>query len=262
MTELVAAVISANFVRNYAYRYIPFYLPLVEARTAARGRHQHSTRKQESPKVQDILERFEFRDQVPRLAKADALGAEPDMLRGTFVVKIDGSPAVVEYEPESNLREPEAEYVTKPRIYVDTSVFGGCEDEEFREESLQFFEAFRCGAATLVFSEVTERELKKAPPSVREIIKQIPKAHFETLPESEQALSLAKAYIEAEALGPAHFADALHVAIASIGEVDVIASWNFKHMVRSGRVQAYNRVNERHGHPNIDIQFPEDISHG
>ncbi|MYA67862.1 MAG: type II toxin-antitoxin system VapC family toxin [Gammaproteobacteria bacterium] len=177
-----------------------------------------------------------------------------DMLAKTGM----GSPILL---PGMVLREPEAEYAARLRIYVDTSVFGGCEDEKFQEESLQLFEAFYCGTATLVYSEVTERELKNAPLSVRAIIKRIPEAHFETLPETEQAHSLAKAYIEAGAVGPKHFNDALHVAIASIGEVDVIASWNFKHLVRPGRVQAYNVVNERRGHPKIDIQFPEDISY-
>ena len=280
---------------------------------------------------------------APRIIrKIHKRGTEPDMLRGLFVAMIDGNPAVVEYEPDADLRdteqiplkeeggieaflhrevlpyakdawyksesvkigyeisfnryfykptplrtldeiradilalqaeadsllpdfilrEPKAEYVVKPRIYVDTSVFGGCEEEIFREESLRLIEAFHRGEATLVFSEVVERELRKAPSNVRAVRERIPEAHIETLPESEQALNLAKAYIDTGAVGPAHFNDALHVAIASIGAVDAIASWNFKHMVRSGRVQAYNRVNESHGHPNIDIRFPEDFRHG
>ena len=31
----------------------------------------------------------------------------------------------------------------KPRIYTDTSVLGGCEDDEFREPSSRMLEAFR-----------------------------------------------------------------------------------------------------------------------
>ncbi len=38
-------------------------------------------------------------------------------------------------------------------------------------------------------------------------------------------------YYASETVGPPHYNDALHVAIASLGKVDVIVSWNFKHIV-------------------------------
>ncbi len=103
-----------------------------------------------SPNVQDILEKFEFRNQIPRLSKADALGTliekllspdinlgpkpvpngdgsvkhpgldnhamgtifeergtTPDPLRGRFAVTLNGKPAVVEYEPDGDLRDTE-----------------------------------------------------------------------------------------------------------------------------------------------------------
>jgi len=34
--------------------------------------------------------------------------------------------------------------LVKPRVYTDTSVLGGCEDEEFREPSRRLLEAFDC----------------------------------------------------------------------------------------------------------------------
>ena len=39
----------------------------------------------------------------------------------------------------------------KQRIYVDTSVIGGCEDEEFSRWSIQLFEEIRQGLKTAVF---------------------------------------------------------------------------------------------------------------
>ena len=49
-----------------------------------------------SPNVQEILDNFEFRNQIPRLSKADALGT-----------LINRKPAVVEYEPDPDLRDTE-----------------------------------------------------------------------------------------------------------------------------------------------------------
>ncbi len=41
--------------------------------------------------------------------------------------------------------------------------------------------------------------------------------------------------------------------------VDVIASWNFKHMVNYDRIQNYNKINLRFGYPAIDIREPRSL---
>lgn len=110
-----------------------------------------------------------------------------------------------------------------------------------------------------MFSEVTRMELENAPPAVRAIVERVPQTHFVTLPVSERARELADAYIASGAVGPSHYNDALHVAIASVGGVDVIASWNLKHMASLSRIQAYNDVNRRFGYPMIDIRTPGEI---
>ena len=57
--------------------------------------------------------------------------------------------------------------VKKPlRVYADTSVFGGCFDDEFKTESVQFFEAVRQGQFVVVVSNVTLDELELAPDPV------------------------------------------------------------------------------------------------
>jgi predicted nucleic acid-binding protein len=45
-----------------------------------------------------------------------------------------------------------------PRIYADTSVFGGCFDEEFERESRQLFEEVCSGRFILVVSETVIEE--------------------------------------------------------------------------------------------------------
>ncbi len=53
------------------------------------------------------------------------------------------------------------------RIYADTSVFGGCFDDEFKADSLRFFEEVRQGQFVVVVSDVTLDELQLAPEEVR-----------------------------------------------------------------------------------------------
>jgi hypothetical protein len=57
------------------------------------------------------------------------------------------------------------------RIYADTSVIGGCEDEEFRVHSRRLMDAFVRGDLRLVLSELTVRELVLAPEPVRAVVR-------------------------------------------------------------------------------------------
>lgn len=119
----------------------------------------------------------------------------------------------------------------KPRIYTDTSVLGGCEDNEFREPSRRLLAAFQYGEMTLVLSELMLRELEGAPEGVKSILAKIPSDHIEALALSPEAEELASAYIADGAIGPRMQADALHIALATVSRVDVLVSWNFKHIV-------------------------------
>ena len=47
----------------------------------------------------------------------------------------------------------------RSRIYVDTSVFGGCEDVEFLDHSRRLVSAMSKGEYAMVISEVTLLEL-------------------------------------------------------------------------------------------------------
>ncbi len=60
-----------------------------------------------------------------------------------------------------------------PRIYVDTSVIGGCLDDEFAEWSNLLFKEFKTGIKTAVISDLTLRELEIAPDKVRTIISKV-----------------------------------------------------------------------------------------
>lgn len=147
----------------------------------------------------------------------------------------------------------------KPRAYTDTSVLGGCEDPEFREPSRRLLEAFVAGEMTLVLSELTIRELAGAPESVRCLIDRIPPAHVEPLALSAEAEELAAVYIAEGALPARMRADALHIALATVARVDVLVSWNFKHIVNLRRIHAYNGVNLKSGYPLLEIRSPREV---
>ena len=145
------------------------------------------------------------------------------------------------------------------RVYVDTSVFGGCEEDEFREPSRRLFERFRRGELRLVLSPFTIDELNDAPKRIRETIDTVSEEHVELLPASDEAGRLAARYIAAGALGPSMLPDGLHIAAATLARVDHLVSWNFKHMVNPWRINIINAANRRHGHAHLDIRTPGDF---
>lgn len=133
------------------------------------------------------------------------------------------------------------------------------ETEPPPNQRLQRTEAFVAGDLTLVLSELTLRELGTAPAAVRMVVGRVPQAHVELLALSQEAEELAAAYIEDGAVEVRMRADALHIALATVARVDVLVSWNFKHIVNLKRIHAYNAVNLKKGYPLLEIRTPREV---
>ncbi|HSS47692.1 MAG TPA: PIN domain protein [Thermoanaerobaculia bacterium] len=145
------------------------------------------------------------------------------------------------------------------RIYTDTSAIGGCLDEEFSAHSTQLFDRFHAGLDILVLSDLTLAELEGAPPKVREVLQAVPGESVEEITFDSEASELAQEYLAAGVIGPAHLEDARHIATATVMRVDVLVSWNFKHIVNLSRIRGYNSVNLRMGYPVIEIRSPLEV---
>jgi len=147
----------------------------------------------------------------------------------------------------------------KSRIYADTSVFGGCFDEEFAEHSTKLIEQFKTGEKNFIVSDLTLQELENAPQDIRDLYKSIPTEFIEYITLEEEAKFLAKKYIEEGAISQKYLVDAQHIAIATINRVDVLVSWNFRHIVNLRRIRLYNAANLKYGYPLIEIRSPREI---
>ena len=147
----------------------------------------------------------------------------------------------------------------KQRIYIDTSVIGGCEDKEFSEWSIILFDNFKKGLKIAVVSDLTRRELEGAPNSVKKRLSDLPNENIENVTLTEDAESLAQNYIDDRVVGKKHIIDAQHIAISSIERVDVLVSWNFQQIVNLNRIHAFNAVNLKLGYPILEIRSPREI---
>jgi hypothetical protein len=147
----------------------------------------------------------------------------------------------------------------RPKIYIDTSVIGGCFDDEFKEISNKLFEEFKTGIKTAVISDITLLELKEAPAEVRNKINEIPEDYKMIVVFSEEAAELANKYISENIISINHKEDTRHIALATIEKVDILASWNFKHIVNVSKIHGYNSVNLKEGYHVLEIRSPLDI---
>ena len=60
-------------------------------------------------------------------------------------------------------------------------------------------------------------------------------------------------------MGKASLNDAYHIAIATVNRMDVLVSWNFKHIVNLDKIRLFNAINMKLGYPIIDIRPPKEL---
>lgn len=144
-------------------------------------------------------------------------------------------------------------------VYADTSVIGGCFDVEFREWSMALFDEFKAGTKKVIVSDVVRLELERANSAVRTKLNQVPFTNRIYIGSNPEAEKLAQSYIDEGALTNKSMNDALHIAHATLIEADVLASWNFKHIVNFEKIKLYNAINRYFGFRTIDIRTPREI---
>ena len=147
----------------------------------------------------------------------------------------------------------------KQRIYIDTSVVGGYFDEEFKEVTTALFKRLEIREIIFVVSDLLDLELINAPQRVRELLHNYSADKFVRVELTEEAIKLADTYIAENVVGKTSLEDCRHIALATINKVDVLASWNFKHIVNLDRIKGYNSVNLKLGYQMIEIRSPKDL---
>jgi len=145
------------------------------------------------------------------------------------------------------------------RLYIDTSVFGGCFDEEFEAASNRLVDAIRTGRYAGIVSEVVLTEVREAPKHVQDRFASIPLESFELLSLSSEAIALREAYLDAGIVGPKWRGDAGHVALATITRADALVSWNFRHLVRLDKIRQFNHINLLQNYGLIQIISPLEV---
>ncbi len=142
---------------------------------------------------------------------------------------------------------------------MDTSIFGGCFDKEFAEESLRLLDSIASGKYKVLISDLVINELRDAPDYIQNIFQRIPIQSFERVIFTKEVEKLSEGYIKAGILTLKSETDAGHVACATIYQADAIVSWNFKHIVNLEKMRLYNEVNLKKGYALLSIVTPREV---
>ncbi len=148
----------------------------------------------------------------------------------------------------------------KVRVYLDTTVISAADDARAPERQAQTL-AFlaRADEFELTTSDLTRQELEATPNPERRarLLRRI--APIGCLSISPDMRALAKDYVDHDIIPEAYEDDALHIAAAVLAGQDVLASWNFRHMVNRRRRALVNLLNASRDLPTIEILTPPEL---
>ena len=148
----------------------------------------------------------------------------------------------------------------KIRIYVDTSVIGGCFENEFSKWSNLLFKNFKSGIFIPILSRTVESEVENAPEFIKNKYKELLSYNSEIININEEILNLMDKYKSKHILNNKYMNDLIHIAAATCSNADVLVSWNFKHIVRFDKIQLFNSVNIEFGYKTIHIYSPREVA--
>ncbi len=132
------------------------------------------------------------------------------------------------------------------RVYVETSVWsmtGVEQNPALREVTLEFLSRCRDRLLLPCISAVVAEEVARAPLGTRNAILQYIRDLSPTvLPISADADELAQRFVDQGVLPGTRLDDARHVACAFVSDVDLLVSWNYRHIANVRKAEGFNAV--------------------
>jgi len=149
------------------------------------------------------------------------------------------------------------------RLYIETTVpnFLFADDApEKREITNVFVQWLRLGPHEIHSSQLVFEEIARAQAPLRAKLEQALEAmRPKLLPVTEEARKLAQDYL-ADGILPSRFKDdLLHVATAVCHRLDMVVTWNMKHLAHPGKVARINAINRLQSWPMVRIHTPKEV---
>ena len=154
----------------------------------------------------------------------------------------------------------------KLKIYLDTSVISYLDQHDAAErmaETLDFWQEVKYGKYDIYVSDVTITEISKCNEQKKATLeKYLSEINFTVVPIDEEMEVLAEQIISQGILTQKSHDDCMHISAAVIYDCDIIASWNFKHIVNVKTINGVRAINILNGYRPIDIYTPAMLTEG
>lgn len=148
-------------------------------------------------------------------------------------------------------------------IYLDTSVLNFFFEERDLEKvnsTKELFREIRQGRFMAYISELVLREVGDAHMIKKKLLLSLISTYQpEILKITSECLELMETYMKNKIFPTKYRDDAIHIAIASVYDMDVVISWNMEHMVKLKTRREVRAVNILEGYKEIEICTPLEV---
>ncbi|MDR2964449.1 MAG: hypothetical protein LBU88_01590 [Treponema sp.] len=151
-----------------------------------------------------------------------------------------------------------------PKIYLETTIFNfpfASDAPQYRADTLRLFAEIKSGKFRPFTSEYVLDELEetKDPEKLKEMKALIIDNKVEVIPGNDEIIRLADLYIAEGVIPKKYSPDALHIAAATIANLDYIISLNFRHIVKHKTIIQTEIINAREGFKRVFIHAPAEV---
>lgn len=101
---------------------------------------------------------------------------------------------------------------------------------------------------------------RDAPDEVKKVYKKFRGCEHEFLDLDAESIELAETYIDRGILSSNYRDYARHIAMATVADVDILVSWNFRHIVHFDKIRQFNAANLEKGYKTIAIYSPMEVT--
>jgi predicted nucleic acid-binding protein len=153
--------------------------------------------------------------------------------------------------------------IKKLRLYLETTIFNYYFDEERdgHEDTVKLFEAIGKGEYEAYTSEYVTLELKKTVQERKRnnMLDLIEDYNINMLNSDDEVLRLGNLYLANNVIPKRYLLDSLHIAIATVNDLDCVLSYNFGHINRLKTKVLAGRLNREEGYNSIVICTPREV---
>jgi hypothetical protein len=148
------------------------------------------------------------------------------------------------------------------KIYLETTLFNFYVDEsrDAHFDTVELFKEIAQGKYEAYTSTYVTDELENAPETKREkMMRLITEYNIAVLAPSDEAVRMADIYVREGIIPQKYRTDGLHIAIATVNDLDMIVSMNFRHIVKRKTILATGKTNSLNGYRAIEIYSPMEV---